>query len=176
MIKPSDIKPMPPLSPDIQQRIAELRSSRPYDGRNVTLLEKRADWRYTGISGICTRLAADRRHMVLVVEHDPQGYWPIGMEILAELDHESVPEFSQRLSAQLVGALPSTYVQQALQHVRNGMTANKHGAPVAPALEAAEEMLLRLLFSEEEISAYLQSSGAQVYSGAPSCIPVPSKE
>ncbi len=54
-------------------------------------------------------------------------------------------------------------VQGALLHVRNAMIANKNGAPVAPALEAAEKDLLRLLFSEEEISEYLQSPGAAVY-------------
>jgi len=56
-----------------------------------------------------------------------------------------------------------TRAQDALQHVRAAMLANKHGAPPAPALEAAEEALLRLLFSEQEVSAYLQSPGAQVY-------------
>lgn len=55
------------------------------------------------------------------------------------------------------------FVQGALQHVRAAMVANKYGAPVAPALEAAEEDLLRLLFSEEEIVEYLQSPGARVY-------------
>src|SRR6476646_397236 len=58
-------------------------------------------------------------------------------------------------------------LKTALQHVRNAMIANKHGAPVAPALEAAEEALLRLLFSEEAVIEYLQSSGAQVYREAP---------
>jgi hypothetical protein len=85
--------PAPILSTDIQQQIAELRASRPYDGRRVTLRESRGGWEYEGLSGICTHLAADRNYMVLVVEHDPEGYWPIGMEILAELDHESVPVF-----------------------------------------------------------------------------------
>lgn len=55
------------------------------------------------------------------------------------------------------------HVQKALMHVRNAMIANKCGAPLGIALEAAEEDLLRLLFSEEEVVAYLQSSGAQVY-------------
>jgi len=81
------------LSTDIQRHITELRASRPYDGRRVTLRESRGGWKYTGLSGICTHLAADRHYMVLVVEHDPEGYWPIVMEILAELDHESVPMF-----------------------------------------------------------------------------------
>lgn len=52
---------------------------------------------------------------------------------------------------------------RALQHVRSAMIANKHGAPPGPALEAAEEALLRALFSEEEVVEYLQSPGAQVY-------------
>jgi len=56
-----------------------------------------------------------------------------------------------------------TCTQDELQHLRAAMIANKHGAPPAPALEAAEEALLRLLFSEQEVSAYLQSPGAQVY-------------
>ena len=55
------------------------------------------------------------------------------------------------------------HAQKALQHVRGAMLANKCGAPIAPNLEAAEEALLRLLFSEEEIAEYLQSPGAQVY-------------
>jgi len=81
------------LSPDIQQQIADLRASRPYDGRRVTLRENRGGWRYEGLTGICVHLAVDRRLMVLLVEHDPEGYWPVGMEILAELDHETVPLF-----------------------------------------------------------------------------------
>jgi len=62
----------------------------------VTLLESRGGWKYTGLSGICVHLAADYHYMVLVVDHDPEDYWPIGMEILAELDYETVPYFSQR--------------------------------------------------------------------------------
>ena len=50
-----------------------------------------------------------------------------------------------------------------LQHVRGAMLANKAGAPVLPALEAAEEVLLRLLFTEEEVVAYLESEGARIY-------------
>ena len=86
-------KPAPAQSPDIQRQLAELRASRPYDGRRVTLRESRGGWKYQGLSGICAHLAADHHYMVLVVEHDPEGYWPIGMEILAELDHETVPMF-----------------------------------------------------------------------------------
>ena len=85
--------PTPTLSSDIQHQIAQLRASRPYDGRRVTLRESRGGWKYEGLTGICTRLSAERSYMVLVVEHDPEGYWPIGMEILANLDHESVPMF-----------------------------------------------------------------------------------
>lgn len=76
-------------------QVAELKASRPYDGRRVTLKETRAGWTFTGISGICTRLASDRRRMVILVEHDPDSYWPIGMEILAELDEESVPVWGE---------------------------------------------------------------------------------
>jgi hypothetical protein len=72
----------PPLSPDILRQITELRTSRPYDGRQVTLRESRGGWKFTGISGICVHLAADHRRMVLVVENDPDGYWPVGMLIL----------------------------------------------------------------------------------------------
>lgn len=71
----------PILSPDIQRQIAELRASRHYDGRRVTLHESRGGWKWTGLRGICTHLAADHHYMVLVIEHDPEGYWPIGMEI-----------------------------------------------------------------------------------------------
>jgi hypothetical protein len=85
--------PAPILSPDIQRQIAELRASRPYDGRRVTLRESRGGLEYEGLSGICTHLAADHHHMVLMVEHDPESYWPIGMAILVELDHESIPMF-----------------------------------------------------------------------------------
>lgn len=52
---------------------------------------------------------------------------------------------------------------KVLQHVRGAMLANKAGAPVLPALEAAEEVLLRLLFTEEEVVAYLESEGARIY-------------
>ena len=86
-------KPAPSLSSDTQRMIADLRATRPYDGRRVTLRESRGGWKYEGLTGVCIHLAADRRHMVLKVEHDPESYWPIGMEILAELDHESVPMF-----------------------------------------------------------------------------------
>lgn len=96
MTAPTAPTTSPTLSPDIQRQIAELRASRPYDGRHVTLLESRGGWKYTGLSGICVHLAADYHYMVLVVDHDPEDYWPIGMEILAELDYETVPYFSQR--------------------------------------------------------------------------------
>ncbi len=84
---------LPMLSPDSQHHIAKLRATRPYDGRRVTLRESRGGWRYEGLTGVCMHLAADHSYMVLKIAHDPEGYWPIGMEILAELDHESVPAF-----------------------------------------------------------------------------------
>jgi hypothetical protein len=62
-----------------------------------------------------------------------------------------------------VTKIDQEHAQKALQHVRSAMIANKHGAPPGPALEAAEEALLRMLFSEEEVVEYLQSLGAQVY-------------
>jgi len=43
------------------------------------------------------------------------------------------------------------------------MLANKAGAPVLPNLEAAEEVLLRLLFTEEDVVTYLESEGARIY-------------
>lgn len=89
-------KPAPSLSSDAQRLIADLRATRPYDGRRVTLCESRGGWKFEGLTGVCMHLAADHRLMVLKVEHDPEDYWPIGMEILAELDHESVPAFHGR--------------------------------------------------------------------------------
>ena len=83
----------PKLSATIVRQIAGLHASRPYDGRRVTLRENRGGWRWTGLSGICVRLAADKSYMVLLVENDPEGYWPVGMEILAQLDAETVPLF-----------------------------------------------------------------------------------
>lgn len=83
----------PQQSEDCRRVIAELNDCRPYDGRRVTIRETRGGWTWMGVSGVCTRLAEDRRHMVIIVVHDPDSYWPIGMELLAELDHESVPIF-----------------------------------------------------------------------------------
>lgn len=85
----------PTLSAAIQRQIRELRATRPYDGRRVTLHESRGGWKWVGLSGICTYLAADHHYMVLIVENDPEGYWPVGMEILAELDDETVPVFGE---------------------------------------------------------------------------------
>jgi len=73
--------------------IAELHVTRPYDGRRVGICEKRAGWSFAGISGICLRRSEDGRHMIVVVENDPDGQWPVGAEVLVELDHESVPVF-----------------------------------------------------------------------------------
>lgn len=50
--------------------------------------------------------------------------------------------------------------QKALTHIRAALIANKAGAPVGPALEAAEEHILRMLFSEKDVTEYLQSSAA----------------
>ena len=83
----------PTLAPDIQRKIAELRATRPYDGRRVRLRESRNGWKYTGLSGICTHLAADCHTMTLLIEEDPEDYWPAGMEILVDLDHETIPLF-----------------------------------------------------------------------------------
>jgi hypothetical protein len=73
--------------------IARLRSSRPYDGRRVTLTERRGGWRYQGIIGTCTRRSEDGKLMTIVVDHDPDSYWPVGMEILADIDDDTVPHF-----------------------------------------------------------------------------------
>lgn len=83
----------PTQSVAAREMITTLHASRPYDGRRVTLCEKRGGWRFQGITGVCLRFAEDRKHMVIRVEHDPDEHWPVGMEILAELDHESVPDF-----------------------------------------------------------------------------------
>lgn len=83
----------PTQSLDAQRQIAELRATRPYDGRRVALREARGTWKWTGIRGICLHIAADYRLMVLAVEHDPEDYWPVGAEILVELDEESFPVF-----------------------------------------------------------------------------------
>lgn len=88
-------RPTPVLSADILRRIDELHANTPYDGRRVVLREKRGGWRWWGLRGVCIRLANDRRSMVLKVEHCPDDYWPIGMEVLAELDHETVPYFTE---------------------------------------------------------------------------------
>ena len=90
--------PLPTQSPDAQRQIIELRATRPYDGRRVTVCESRGGWKFEGVSGVCTHLAADHRLMVLVVERDPANHWPIGMAILVELDHESVPAFDSSLA------------------------------------------------------------------------------
>lgn len=84
---------IPVLPPDVLRRIDELRATRPYDGREVVLMESRGGWHWNGVRGICTRLAQDGRSMVLAVDEDPDGYWPHGMEILAELDSETRPYF-----------------------------------------------------------------------------------
>jgi hypothetical protein len=102
-----------------------------------------------------------------------------GSERLDVLSTEDAHELAERRAldtvrrSEIEGAAMKTWsgmtdnerscVQGALQYVRSAMIANKHRAPVALALEAAEEALLQLLFSEEEVIEYLQSSGALVY-------------
>lgn len=81
------------MSDERAERIGGLIASRPYDGRRVTLRETRGGWTYTGISGVCTRISANGDHMVILVENDPDGYWPVGTEILAQIDADSVPVF-----------------------------------------------------------------------------------
>ena len=68
---------------------------RPYDGRRVTLREDRGGWRFAGVTGICTRVAADARSMAIRIEHDPESYWPVGREILAELGDGTYAEFHE---------------------------------------------------------------------------------
>ena len=86
------------LSLNIQHQIAELTATRPYDGRRVEMREKRGGWRYTGVCGVCgvcTRRSADGRLLVVMIEDDPDEYWPVGMEILVQVDSESVPVFME---------------------------------------------------------------------------------
>lgn len=72
------------------ERIAALHATRPYDGRRVTLHESRGGWKYVGLSGTCLRISEDEQHMVLRLEHDPNGFWPVGGEVLVELGGEPV--------------------------------------------------------------------------------------
>lgn len=121
----------PTQSAENRLLVASLHSTRPFDGRRVILAEKRGGWRYTGIRGICLRLAQDSRHMVIIVENDPDDYWPVGMEILVELDHESAPIFGNSVilpTASDTGPYPRkpTVSQQARKltpEVRRGLQA-----------------------------------------------------
>ena len=54
-------------------------------------------------------------------------------------------------------------IERTLSHVRNALLANKYGGSVLPALLGAEEELLHLLFSPQEVFEYLESPGAKVY-------------
>jgi hypothetical protein len=56
-------------------------------------MENRGGWKWSGIRGTCTRIAADRSSMVISVDYCPDDYWPVGMEILADLDRETMPHF-----------------------------------------------------------------------------------
>lgn len=143
-------------------------------GERVTFHPGRGDrWH----PGLVTRLESGLRldgstwHMIFISSSRdlPTGEWEhAGVYQFEDGDHARVSPAAARsvdLDAAR-GGVPNkerTYAQGALQHVRNAMIANKHGASVAPALEAAEESLLRLLFSEEEVAEYLRSSGALVY-------------
>lgn len=55
----------------------------------------------------------------------------------------------------------------ALGHIRAALTAHRQGAPVAPPLLAAEETVLRILFTDDEVDAYLASPGAKVFGREP---------
>lgn len=83
------------LAPEIKDRIAELNASRPYDGRRVMLHENRGGWKWVGLGGVCTRLAADGCQLVMIVETDPEGYWPVGAELLVDIDDETTPRFDE---------------------------------------------------------------------------------
>jgi hypothetical protein len=121
----------PTQSAENRLLIASLHSTRPFDGRRVILAEKRGGWRYTGIRGICLRLAQDSRHMVIIVENDPDDYWPVGMEILVELDHESAPIFGDSVilpTASDTGPYPrkptvSQQTRKLTPEVRRGLQA-----------------------------------------------------
>lgn len=87
-------RPGPPSqSEESRRKLAELTASRPYDGRYVRLCENRGGWHYAGLFGVCTRVSEDGRFLALVVEEDPEGRWPAGTEVIAEIDHETVPAF-----------------------------------------------------------------------------------
>lgn len=78
---------------EIQDAIAKLCLTRPRDGRFVTLKENRGGWKYTGLSGVCKCLSEDGTRMVLIVENDPEKGWPVGSDVLVELDDETAADF-----------------------------------------------------------------------------------
>ena len=71
--------------------MAVLLATRPHDGRQVELRENRGGWHYTGLSGTCECLSEDGKQLVLIVECDPESYWPVGTTLLVEIDHETQP-------------------------------------------------------------------------------------
>lgn len=78
-----------------QAAIDRLQSA-PFDGREVNMSERRGVWRYAGVSGVCERRLENR--MLVVVQHDPDGYWPVGAEVIVEVDADSVPIFGEVVS------------------------------------------------------------------------------
>lgn len=78
-----------------QQKIATLHKTRPYDGRKVVLHEVRGGWHFNGLEGVCRRISGDGKQLVMMVEYDPEGFWPAGMEVLVDVDHETRPYFEE---------------------------------------------------------------------------------
>ncbi len=67
-------------------------------GAKVTLYENRGGWRYVGLSGTCIAISARDEYMLIEVDHDPVGYWPVGSRVMVELG-ESRPGANDRTTA-----------------------------------------------------------------------------
>src|SRR4029077_15089659 len=57
----------------------------PRHGSRCVLHEVRGGWHYNGLQGICIALSARDEFMLLKVEHDPSGYWPVDSRVIVEL-------------------------------------------------------------------------------------------
>lgn len=115
----------PQQSEECRHRVAELLATRPVDGRSVALRENRGGWRYTGLSGTCERLSDDGQQMVLSVEHDPEDYWPPGIKLLVQFDHETQPFFREDLP------MPDLLSQLRAELLYAAKTLADAGRPVA---------------------------------------------
>jgi hypothetical protein len=67
-------------------------------GTHVTLHENRGDWHWVGLHGTCIAISARDEFMLLEVNHDPDGYWPVGSRLLVELC-ESSPDVNDETLA-----------------------------------------------------------------------------